>query len=102
MLYAKYHDFSYICKAFNQQTNVCEILVQDGYRDILSLTHLDRDKMAAIFQTNFQKDFLEWKSINFDFTEVCSQGSNQYYSSIGSDNCLTPTSEQTIIWTNDV
>ena len=37
-----------------------------------------------------------------DFTEVYSQGSNQQYSSIGSDNGLAPARRQAIIWTNDV
>ena len=40
--------------------------------------------------------------MNFDedFTEVCFQGSNQQYSSIGSDSCLALGKRQTIIWTN--
>ena len=47
--------------------------------------------------------FLEWKCMNFDqdFTEVCSQGSNQQYFSIGSDNGLTPSRREAIFWTND-
>ena len=36
-----------------------------------------------------------------DFTEVCSRGSNQQYSSIGLDNGLAPIRRQAIIWTND-
>ena len=51
--------------------------------------------MAAIFRTTF---FLR-KCI--DFTEVCSQGSNYQYSSIGSENGLAPARRQAIIWTND-
>ena len=41
--------------------------------------------------------------MNFDkyFTEVCSQGSNEEYPNIGSDNGLAPTRRQAIIWTND-
>ena len=46
---------------------------------------------------------LEWKCTNLDlnFTEVCSQWSNQQYSSIGSDDGLAPAMQQVIIWTND-
>ena len=35
-----------------------------------------------------------------NFLEVCSQWSNYRYASIGSDNGLTPTRRQAIIWTN--
>ena len=67
--------------------------------------------------------FLEWKCMNFayDFTKVCSYGSNEQYSSIGyelighfifaisnnvqtckiDDNSLSPTMRQIIIWTYD-
>ena len=47
--------------------------------------------------------FFEWKYIDCDsnFTEVYSQGSNQQYSSIGSDNAVAPTWRQAVIWTND-
>ena len=42
------------------------------------------------------------KCLNLDenLTELCSQGSNQQYSSIGSDNGWAPTRRQAIIWTN--
>ena len=52
---------------------------------------------------HFQIHFLEWKCKNFDLDifEVSSQGSNQYYSSIGSDSGLEPARQQAIIWTND-
>ena len=40
-------------------------------------------------------------NIDKDFIEVCSQWSNQQYSSIGSDNGFVPTRQQAIIWTND-
>ena len=58
---------------------------------------------VALFQTFFQKYFLERKLVYFDkiFIEICSPGSNWQYSSIGSDNGLAPTRRQTIIWTND-
>ena len=47
--------------------------------------------------------FLEYKCINFDydFTAVCSQESNEQYSSTGSDNGLASIRQQAIIWTND-
>ena len=35
-----------------------------------------------------------------NFTETCSQGTNQQYSSIVSDNGLPPGRRQAIIWTN--
>ena len=45
----------------------------------------------------------QWKYINFDwnFSEVCSQGSNYQYPSTGSDNNLVPARRLAIIWTND-
>ena len=44
-----------------------------------------------------------WKCITFawDFTEFFSKGSNEQYSSIGSDNGLSPTRRQAIMWSND-
>ena len=36
-----------------------------------------------------------------DFIEVCSYVSDEQYSSTGSDDGLTPTRQQAIIWTND-
>ena len=38
--------------------------------------------------------------ISTNFTEVCSLGFYQQYSSIGSDNGLASTRRQAIIWTN--
>ena len=60
------------------------------------LTHWSRDKMAAFSRRHFQIHFVEWKCSNCDknFTEVCSQGSNWQYSSIGSDNGLVPSRRQ--------
>ena len=59
--------------------------------------------MAAISQTTHSNTFLEWTCLHFDwnFTEVCSQGSIEQYASIGSDNGLAPNRRQAIIWTND-
>ena len=47
--------------------------------------------------------FLEWILFYFgsNFTEICSQRSNQQFASIGSDNGLAPNRRQAIIWTND-
>ena len=47
-------------------------------------------------------DFREWKFINFDqnFIEVCSKGTNQQYSSNGSENDFAPTRRQAIISAN--
>ena len=40
-------------------------------------------------------------NFDLDFIEVCSQVSNQQYSSIGSDNGLAPVRRQAITWVND-
>ena len=58
--------------------------------------------MAAILADE-NTYFPEWKCINFDFdfTGVCSQRSNEQYSSTGSDNGLVPARQQAIIWNND-
>ena len=67
------------------------------------LTHWGRDKMAGILQMTLSNAFSWMEILNFDwnFTEVCSQGSNYLYSNIGSDNGLAPTRRQAIIWNND-
>ena len=57
-----------------------------------------RDKMATIFQKTFS-NAVSWMKI-FEFHGRLFQGSNQQYSSIGSDNGLVPTRRQAIIWTN--
>ena len=65
--------------------------------------HIEAEtKWPPFSRQHFQMHFLEWKYVNFywDFTEVCSQGSIQQYSSIGSDNGFAPTRRQAIIWTN--
>ena len=61
-------------------------------------------KMAAILQTiYFLGHFLEWKLFNFNynFTELCSLGSNWQYGIIGSDSGLAPNRCQAIMWTNE-
>ena len=47
--------------------------------------------------------FREWKLLysNSNFTEICSYGFNYQYANIGSDNGLSPSRWQAIIWTND-
>ena len=68
------------------------------------LTHWGREKWTPFRRRHFQMHFLEWKCINFyyNFTQVCSQWSNEQYSSTGSDNGFAPSRRQAIIWTNDV
>ena len=56
------------------------------------LTNWGQDKIAAILADD---------NFAYNFNEVCSWGSNQQYSSIGSDYGLVPTRRQAIIWTND-
>ena len=48
-------------------------------------------------------DIFKQKLLYFDsnFNEICSQGSNEQYASISSDNGLAPNSRQAIIWTSD-
>ena len=52
---------------------------------IEGLTHWGRDKMAANWQATFSNAFSWIKCLNFDynFTEVCYQGSNWHYAIIG-------------------
>ena len=59
--------------------------------------------MINTSRRHFRMHFLEWKSLNLEYslTEVCSQGSNRQWYSIGSDNGLAPIRRQAIIWTND-
>ena len=47
--------------------------------------------------------FLEWKYMNFEqyFNDISSLGSNKQYTSIGSDNGLSPGRRQAIIRTNE-
>ena len=63
--------------------------------------HLPLDKMAAISQTTFSNTFLWMKSLYFDsdFIEVCLQGTNWQWYSIGSGNGLMPNGRQAITWT---
>ena len=68
------------------------------------LYHISAEtKWPPFSRRYFELDFLEWKRRNFDenVIEVCSQGTNWQYSSIGSDNGLATTRWQAIILTND-
>ena len=56
--------------------------------------------MAAILTDTISKFIFLNENVT-DISEVSSQGSNQYYSSIGWDNGLEPARQQAIIWTND-
>ena len=65
------------------------------------LTHWGWDKMAAILQKSFSNSFSHLKIVfNFKF-QICSQGSSELLAIIGSNNGLSPTRRQAIIWTND-
>ena len=59
--------------------------------------------MAACFLPTNLNAFVQGKYIkcDYDFNEVCSQGSNYQYYIIGSDNGLLPVRRQAIIWAND-
>ena len=61
------------------------------------LTLWGGEKMNAISQMTFQMHFREWHDSYF---EVCTQGSNWQYPSIGLDNGFAPNRRQVIIWTN--
>ena len=70
----------------------------------LLLNHLPLDKMIAISQTTFTSKF-SWMKIYelcLRFHEICSEGSNWWWSRIVSDNGLVPTRRQAIIWISDV
>ena len=66
------------------------------------LTHPPWTKWPPFRKRHFQMNFLEWKFLCFDsnFTEVCCQGSNRQYVSIGLSNGLAPNRRQAITWTN--
>ena len=69
----------------------------------LQLTSWGQDKMAVICKQHFQIHFLYWNLMDFysNFIEICSQGPNKQWDSIGSDNGLALNRWQAIIWTND-
>ena len=72
-----------------------------GFVILVILTQWGRDKMAAILRTTYSNVFLIKKNMNFDydFTEDCSLGPNEQYSSIGLDNNLARGRRQAMIWT---
>ena len=57
--------------------------------------------MAAISQTIYPDAFRDWTVLYFEynFTEVCSWGSNWQQPSIGLDNGVAPNRRQAILWT---
>ena len=57
-----------------------------------------RSKMDDTFQTTFSNVFSLMRIADFfkNIIEICSQGSNQQYSNIGSDNDLAPVRRQAI------
>ena len=57
--------------------------------------------MAAILQMTYSNAFSQRKLLYFssNFTEICSQGSNYQFTSIGSDDGLVPNRRQGIFWT---
>ena len=69
---------------------------------VISLTHLGRDKMAAISQTTFSSAFSWMKMFKFrlEFHWRLFLRIQIKKSSIDSDNGLEPTRRQAIIWTN--
>ena len=61
----------YLISVSIRDTDVCTgtfAIIGQSYKYSVAteLTHWGRDKMAAIFQTTFQMDFLEWKFMNFE------------------------------------
>ena len=73
-----------------------------AYLKFYNWTECGWDNMALISKTTYSnafswiKMFIFWSNI----TEICSQGSNQQYTSIGSDNGLAPNRRQAIISNN--
>ena len=80
---AEYHYDSdnFLQYAHNGYTHEGEIL----WGVISMALHIEDETKWPPISWHFQMHFLEWKSINFDkdFIEICSQGSNRQYSSIG-------------------
>ena len=71
---------------------------------MLQCYHIEAEtKWPPFAWRHFQLQFLELenKKFDLDFTEVCSQLSNQQYYNIGSNNGLAPARQQAISWTND-
>ena len=58
-------------------------------------------KWPLFHRRHFQAHFREWKLFFFqyNFTEICSHGSNYQYANIGCDDGLSPNRRQAIIWT---
>ena len=71
--------------------------------NVVKLTHWGRHKWPPFSRRHFQMHFLEWICMDFDyiFTEICSEGFNYQYHSIGSAIGLAPARRQANIWTYD-
>ena len=69
-----------------------------GYHEYLEYQQIEANtKWPPFSKRHFEKDFLNvWISV-----DICSNGSNWQYSSIGSDHGFVPTRRQAIIWTNN-
>ena len=63
--------------------------------------HIEAETKWPTFPDVITKWIFFNENILILITEVCPQGSNQQYFSIGSDNGLAPSRPQTIIWIND-
>ena len=62
---------------------------------------MPRQNGRRFVDDTFKRIFLnENLIISIKISQVCSQGSNLQYSSIGSDNGLAPVRQHAIIWTN--
>ena len=57
-------------------------------------------KLSPFYKRYFQIHFWVWTSYHFhsNFSEICSQRSNEQHTSIDSDNGLVPNRRQAIIW----
>ena len=79
---------------FCEENRVCKLFI---------LARWGWDKWPSLPKRLFRTLSLEQKhmAFNSNFTEICSQLSNQY-SSVGSDNDLSLIRRQTIIWANNL
>ena len=78
---------------FDRNLNLADWMLPIDKKKRSVLKHIEtKTKWPPFSRWHFRMHFLEWRCKNFDwdFTEVCSQGPNQQYSSIVSDNGLVP------------
>ena len=96
-LYGVFYEYQLSCKlCLSYSSAVYAILCSLG---IINTLRQNGHHFPDILKWIFLKENV-WISIK-NFIEVCSEGSNYQYSSIGSDNGLVPSRGQAIIWTND-